>query len=324
MKYGFCSYSGEVIMKAAQINEYGTDVVAINRNVNTPEIALGKVLVKVHAAGVNPFDWKVREGYVSATSKFSFPITLGGDFAGTVIDVGQGVTLYRKGDHVYGSGNILSGGSGAFAEFVSADEKLTARKPENASYLEAAALPLTGVSALDVLYNKMELQKGQKILIHGGSGGIGSMAIQMAKHLGAYVATTARKDKNDYLRGLGADEVIDYKAEAFEEKLKDYDAVFDTVGGETYKRSFQVLRKGGIIVSMLEQPDQGLMDRYQVRAVGQSTRVNTHSLRKLAELFDSGVVTVSVDRIFPLEEAGQAMEYQRNGSLKGKVVIKID
>jgi NADPH:quinone reductase-like Zn-dependent oxidoreductase len=310
-------------MKAAQINEYGTDVVLINRNVNTPEIASGKVLVKVHAAGVNPFDWKIREGYVPSTNKFSFPITLGGDFAGTVMDVGQGVTLYRTGDHVYGSGNILSGGSGAFAEFVLAEEKLTALKPEKASYLEAAALPLAGVSALDVLFDKMKLQKRQKILIHGGSGGIGSMAIQMAKYLGAHVATTARKDKSEYLKTLGADEIIDYKDEVFEEKLKDFDAVFDTVGGDTYKRSFKVLKKGGIIVSMLEQPDQELMDKYQVNAVGQSTRINSHQLKKLAELFDSGVVTVTIDRIFPLEETGQALEYQRTGSVKGKVVIEI-
>ncbi|AFV24883.1 NADPH:quinone reductase Zn-dependent oxidoreductase [Methanolobus psychrophilus R15] len=310
-------------MKAAQINEYGTDVVVISRNVNTPEIASGKVLVKVHAAGVNPFDWKIREGHVPSTDKFSFPITLGGDFAGTVMDVGQGVTLYRTGDHVYGSGLILSGGSGAFAEFVLASEKLTALKPEKASYLEAAALPLTGVSAWDVLFDKMKLQKGQKILIHGGSGGIGSMAIQMAKYLGAHVATTARKDKSEYLKTLGADEIIDYKDEVFEEKLKDFDAAFDTVGGDTYKRSFKVLKKGGIIVSMLEQPDQELMDKYQVNAVGQSTRINSHQLKKLAELFDSGVVTVTIDRVFPLEETGQAMEYQRTGSVKGKVVIEI-
>jgi NADPH:quinone reductase-like Zn-dependent oxidoreductase len=310
-------------MKAAQINEYGTDVVVINRNVNTPEIASGKVLVKVHAAGVNPFDWKIREGYVPSTGKFSFPITLGGDFAGTVMDVEEGVSLYRTGDHVYGSGLILSGGSGAFAEFVLASEKLTALKPEKASYLEAAALPLTGVSAWDVLFDKMKLQKGQKILIHGGSGGIGSMAIQMAKYLGAHVATTARKDKSEYLKTLGADDIIDYKDEVFEEKLKDFDAVFDTVGGDTYKRSFKVLKKGGIIVSMLEQPDQELMDKYQVNAVGQSTRINSHQLKKLAELFDSGVVTVTIDRIFPLEETGQAMEYQRTGSVKGKVVIEI-
>jgi NADPH:quinone reductase-like Zn-dependent oxidoreductase len=239
------------------------------------------------------------------------------------MDVGQGVTLYRTGDHVYGSGLILSGGSGAFAEFVLASEKLTALKPEKASYLEAAALPLTGVSAWDVLFDKMKLQKGQKILIHGGSGGIGSMAIQMAKYLGAHVATTARKDKSEYLKTLGADEIIDYKDEVFEEKLKDFDAVFDTVGGDTYKRSFKVLQKGGIIVSMLEQPDQELMDKYQVNAAGQSTRINSHQLKKLAELFDSGVVTVTIDRVFPLEETGQAMEYQRVGSVKGKVVIEI-
>lgn len=310
-------------MKAAQINEFGTDVVVMNHNVNTPEIEPGKILVKVHAAGVNPFDWKIREGYVPSAKNYGFPITLGGDFAGIVLDIGEGVSLYRKGDHIYGSGLILSGGSGAFAEFVLASGKLTALKPEKASYLEAAALPLTGVSAYDVLFNKMKLQEGQKILIHGGSGGIGSMAIQMAKHLGAHVATTARKDRSDYLRSLGADEVIDYRDEAFEDRLKDYDAVFDTVGGDTYKRSFKVLRKGGIIVSMLEQSDQELMSKYQVSAVGQSTKINNHSLQKLAGLFDSGVVTVTIDRVFPLDETGQALEYQRTGSVKGKIVIAV-
>lgn len=310
-------------MKAAQINEFGTDSVIINRNVNIPDIESGKVLVKVHAAGVNPFDWKIREGYVPSAKSYGFPMTLGGDFAGTVLDVGEGVSLYRKGDHVYGSGLILSGGSGAFAEYVLASEKLTALKPEKASYPEAAALPLTGVSAYDVLINKIQLQEGQKILIHGGSGGIGSMAIQMAKHLGAYVATTARKDRSDYLRSLGVDEVIDYKDERFEDRLKDYDAVFDTVGGDTYKRSFKVLRSGGIIVSMLEQPDQELMSRYRVNAVGQSTKINSHSLQKLSGLFDDGVVTVTIDRIFPLDEAGKALEYQRTGSVKGKVVIAV-
>ncbi|MCQ6962836.1 NADP-dependent oxidoreductase [Methanolobus chelungpuianus] len=310
-------------MKAAQINEFGTDSVVINHNVNTPEIESGKVLVKVHAAGVNPFDWKVREGYVPSAKNHGFPMTLGGDFAGTVLDVGEGVSLYRKGDHIYGSGIILSGGSGAFAEYVLASEKLTALKPEKASYPEAAALPLTGVSAYDVVFNKMQLQEGQKILIHGGSGGIGSMAIQMAKHLGAYVAATARKDKSDYLRNLGADEVVDYKDEIFEDRLKDYDAVFDTVGGDTYKRSFKVLKNGGIIVSMLEQPDQELMSKYQVSAVGQSTKINSHSLQKLAGLFDDGVITVTIDRIFPLDEAGQALEYQRAGNVKGKVVIAV-
>ncbi|MDI3539246.1 MAG: hypothetical protein PWQ52_369 [Methanolobus sp.] len=310
-------------MKAAQINEFGTDCVIINSNVNIPYIDSGKVLVKVHAAGVNPFDWKIREGYVPSVKSYGFPMTLGGDFAGTVLDVGEGVSLYRKGDHVYGSGLILSGGSGAFAEYVLASEKLTALKPEKASYTEAAALPLTGVSAYDVLFNKMQLKEGQKILIHGGSGGIGSMAIQIAKHLGAYVATTARKDRSDYLRSLGADEVIDYKDEMFEDRLKDYDAVFDTVGGNTYKRSFKVLRTGGIIVSMLEQPDQELMSKHRVNAVGQSTKINSHSLQKLAGLFDSGVVTVTIDRVFPLDEAGQALEYQRTGSVKGKVVIAV-
>ncbi|WP_407355873.1 NADP-dependent oxidoreductase [Methanolobus sp. WCC5] len=310
-------------MKAAQINEYGTDVVMINNNAGMPEISPGKILVKVHAAGVNPFDWKIREGYVNQTRKFSFPITIGGDFAGTVVETGEGVVQYQKGDSVYGSGLFLSGGSGTFAQFVSTGENLLAMKPEKASYQEAAALPLVGVSALDVLSKKMKLQKGQKILIHGGSGGIGSMAIQIAKHMGAYVATTARRDRALYLEDLGADEVIDYKGEIFEEKLQEYDAVFDTVGTETYRRSFQVLRKGGIIVSMLEQPDKELMDRYQVNSLAQSTRITSDSLRELSRLFDNGVIRVSIDRVFPLDEAAQALEYQRNGTVNGKVVIAL-
>ncbi|MDW7731471.1 MAG: NADP-dependent oxidoreductase [Methanolobus sp.] len=314
-------------MKAVQIKEYGkeiNDVVEINYNAEVPGLSQGKVLVKVHAAGVNPIDWKIIGGYMSQGKSLDSPITLGGDFTGTITDVGEGVTQYRKGDDVYGSGAVRMGSSGAYAEYLSTDAGLIAKKPEEANNLEAAALPLVGVSALDVITNKIKLKEGQKILIHGGSGGIGSMAIQIAKHLGAYVATTARKDKTDYLKKLGADEIIDYKNEKFEEKLHDYDAIFDTVGGDTYKRSFQVLKKGGIIVSMLEQPDRELMDKYQVNAEGQFTQINSESLKKLAELYDSGVITVNVDKVFPLDEAAGAMAYQRDSSVKGKVVIEID
>ncbi|MBN2110534.1 MAG: NADP-dependent oxidoreductase [Methanosarcinaceae archaeon] len=311
-------------MKAAQINEYGKDAVVINPDALVPELSSGKVLVKVHAAGVNPIDWKVSEGYMSQGKKRSFPLTLGGDFCGIVMDVGEEVTQFRKGDEVYGSGIILAGGSGAFAEFVVTNEKLISKKPDRADCMEAAALPLVGVSAWEVLYNKMKLKKNQKVLIHGGLGGIGSMAIQIAKHLGAYVATTAGKDKTGYLKKLGADVIIDYRSERFEERLHDYDAVFDTVGGDTYRRSFLVLRKGGIIVSMLEQPDNELMDRYQVEAVGQFTKITGEGLKKVAGFYDSGVITVNIDRIFPLEMAGEALRYLRDASVKGKVVIKIE
>ncbi|WP_340818837.1 NADP-dependent oxidoreductase [Methanolobus sp. WCC4] len=311
-------------MKAAQIREYGEDVVEINTDVGVPDISEGKVIVKVHAAGVNPFDWKIAQGYVSKGKALTAPMTIGGDFTGIVVDVGEGVDCYKKGDVVYGSAIVLSGGSGAFAEYLTTREDLISHKPKNANNIEAAALPLAGVSALDVITSKINLKKGQKILIHGGSGGIGSMAIQISKHIGAYVATTARKDNTDYLKTLGADEIIDYRNEKFEDKLHDYDAVFDTVGSDTYKRSFKVLKKGGMIVSMLEQPDTELMGKYQVNAVGQSTRINSDDLKKLAELYDLGVITVNIDRTFPLDRAGEALKYQREGSVKGKVVIKID
>ncbi|SDF84710.1 NADPH:quinone reductase [Methanolobus vulcani] len=311
-------------MKAAQISEYGKDVVRINKNVEIPDLLPGKVIVKVHAAGVNPIDWKITEGYMSQAISDNFPLTVGDDFAGTVEYVGEGVTQYDIDDKVYGSAGIRMGGSGAIAEYLSTEPKLIAKMPEKASDEEAAALPLTGVSAVDVIYNKIKLKKGQQILIHGGSGGIGSMAIQIAKHMGAYVATTARKDKAQYLEKLGADEIIDYKDEVFEEILKDYDAVFDTVGGDTYKRSFKVLKKGGVIVSMLGQPDTELMNKYQVNAIGQFTQTNSDSLKKLAELFDAGAIKVNIDRFFPLDEAAEALKYQRDNSVKGKVVIEIN
>lgn len=311
-------------MKAAQIREYGEDVVEINPNAEMPSLSSGKILVKVNAAGVNPFDWKVTLGYVSQGKALSSPITIGGDFAGTVYDVGEGVDRYRRGDSVYGSGIFLSGGSGAFAEYLTTDEHLLSEKPKKANDIEAAALPLVGVSALDAIFNKMNLKKGQKVLIHGGSGGIGSMAIQIAKYLGAYVATTGRKDKADYLKSLGADDIIDYRNEKFENILHNFDAVFDTVGGDTYERSFQVLKKGGMVVSMLEQPDNELMEKYEVTALVQFTKINSEDLKKLAELYDQGNITINIDSTFPLDKAAEALKYQRDSSVKGKVVIKID
>lgn len=289
-----------------------------------PVLSSGKVLVKVHAAAVNPFDWKITLGYVSQGKALSSPMTIGGDFAGTITEVGEGVDHYRKGDVVYGSGIVLSGGSGAFAEYLTTSEDMISKKPKKANYFEAAALPLVGVSSLDVISNKMKLKKGQKLLIHGGSGGIGSMAIQIANYLGIYVATTGRKDKTDYLKALGANEIIDYRNEKFEEILSDFDAVFDTVGGDTYERSFKVLKKGGMIVSMLEQPDKELMEKYHVNALGQFTKINSQDLTKLAELYDQGAITINIDRKFPLDKVGDALKYQRESSVTGKVVIEMD
>jgi alcohol dehydrogenase len=311
-------------MKAAQINKYGgSEVVKINDNAPKPTVSQGQLLVEVYAAGVNPADWKIREGYMRQMAPLKFPATLGGDYSGAVAEVGEGVSGFKKGDEVYGQASITRGGSGSFAEFASAEVNTTAHKPKNASHVEAAALPLTGVSAWQALVDHIGLSRGEKILIHGGAGGIGSIAIQLAKYLGAYVATTVSVKDIPYVKELGADEAIDYKNQSFEDIVHDYDAVYDTVGGETYVRSFKVLKKGGIIVSMLEQPRSDLMEQYGVNAIGQFTQVNSERLSKLAELVEKRAVKVHIEKIFPLEQAEEALSYLQNGHPRGKVVLKI-
>ncbi len=308
-------------MKAAQIKKFGGgEVVEINKNAPKPAASPGQLLVEVYAAGVNPIDWKIREGYIP----LKFPATLGGDFSGVIEEVGEGISNYKKGDEVYGYASILGGGSGSFAEFVSANVKVVALKPKNITHAEAAALPLTGCSAWQALVDHMGLSRGEKILIHGGAGGIGSIAIQLAKHLGAYVATTVSARDLRYARELGADEAIDYKNQSFEDLIHNCDAVYDTAGGETYNKSFKVLRKSGMIVSMLEQPRPELMERYGVNAIGQMTQVTSERLSKVGELVDKRVIKVHVDKTFSLEQAGEALAYQQSGHPRGKVVLKIN
>lgn len=308
---------------------YGSsEVVEINQNAAAPnDPSDEKVLVKVKAAGVNPIDWKIREGYMQQMIPLQFPSTLGMDFSGTIEKVGAGVSGFNVGDdEVYGQASITRGGSGAFAEIALANADSIAHKPKSLNHQEAAGLPLVGVSAWQALVETIGLTDGQKkILIHGGAGGIGSIAIQLAKRLGAYVATTASTNDKQFVKELGADEVIDYKTQTFEDLLPhDYDAVFDTVGGETYKRSFEVLKRGsGMIVSMLEQPNQQLMEQFGVKAIFQFTQVNRERLTKLAQWVDQNNIRVNVDRTFPLEEAGKALDYQKDVHPRGKVVLAI-
>lgn len=313
-------------MKVAQMKGYGSsdEVIEINENAPAPnDPSAGKALVKIKAAGINPVDWKIREGYMQQMIPLQFPYSLGSDFSGVIEKVGQGLSEFRQGDEVYGQASILSGGSGAFAEMALANADTIAHKPKSLSHPEAAGLPLVGVSAWLALVETISLQKSQKILIHGGAGGIGSVAIQLAKHLGAYVATTVSTKDKQFAKELGADEIIDYKTQTFEELIADYDAAFDTVGGETYSRSFKVLKRGGIIVSMLEQPNQELMKQFGVKAIFQFTPVNRDRLTKLAQWVDQNNIRVNVEKTFPLEEAGKALDYQRDVHPRGKVVLAI-
>lgn len=310
-------------MKAAQISKYGDkDALFINDDAARPVPTEGQVLVEVHAAAVNPFDLTVREGRARSMVELDLPATLGGDAAGTVVEVGTKVNGFKIGQAIYGQANALSG-QGSFAEFTCIKAEQLAAKPLSVDFVTAAALPLVGSSAYQALVDHMELQAGQKILIHGGAGGIGSMAIQIAKHLGAYVATTAAAAETEYVKGLGADEVIDYTSQDFSTMLKDYDAVYDTIGGETNQKSYTILKPGGVLVSMVAQPDEALVAQYKIRYIAQFTRTTSERLSKVAELVDSGAIKVHVDKVFPLDQAAEALEYLKTGHPKGKVVIQV-
>ena len=309
-------------MKAAQISQYGhPDAVKIVE-VEEPTIGSDQVLVEVYASSLNPWDTIVREGYAQSFLPLELPVTLGGDLSGVVAKVGADVQTVAVGDEVFGTAGVPMG-SGALAEFAATKPEHLAKKPTTVSYVEAAAATLTGVSAYQALVEHLKLATGQKVLIHGGAGGIGSLAIQIAKNIGAYVATTATGDGVAFAKSLGADEVIDYKTESFDELIHDYDAVFDTVAGETFERSFKVVKKGGMIVSMNAQPNPELAEKYGVETVHQQTHTTTDALEALGKLIDDGVVKVQVDHVFPLADIQAAFEARESTAVKGKIAVEI-
>lgn len=310
-------------MKAARISSYGhADRVKVT-DVEQPNLMDGQVMVRVCASSINPVDTSIREGHMTRYASIDPPFTLGFDLAGEVIAVGNGVTDFRQGDDVYGQASVLAGGSGAFAEYATTRSGLLARMPKNLSYVEAASLALTGCSAVEAIYEHLKLRANQRILIHGGSGGIGSVAIQIAKHIGAHVTATATAEGLDFVKSLGCDECIDYQRGAFENSITDCDCVIDTVGGETYRRSFAVLHEGGIIVSMLEPPDPELMRRYGVSAVFLLTNVTTTALDVVRNLVESGVVTPHIDRTYRLDQIQEAFQAKESNQIHGKIGVAV-
>lgn len=309
-------------MKAAQINQFGgPEVLKINNNAVMPEPADDQVLVEVKAAGVNPFDYKVRSGATGIP--VPFPATLGGDAAGIVRKIGANAKDFKVGDEVYGQANAVAG-NGSYADFTVVKAESLHSKPKTLDFINAAAVPLAGSSAFQALIDHLKLQPNQKILIHGGAGGIGTYAIQIAKHIGAHVITTVAAKDVDFAKSLGADEVIDYETQDFTTVLKDLDAVFDTVGGDTAEKSYQVLKTGGGLVSMNAQPNQQLIGKYSINFVHQQSIVTNHYLHELKDLIDSGKLKVFVDKVFNLDDAGQAQAYLEAGGHRGKVVLKVN
>lgn len=309
-------------MKAAQIKEYGDPSVIEINEVDTPRVSTGKVLVEVHASSLNPFDSAVRAGYMKEMMPLQFPATLGGDIAGVVKEVSDD-SPFAKGDKVYGQANVVAGNSGAFAEFALTAEVQVAKMPNNLNFEEAASLPLVGVSALQALTEHIKLKEGQKIFIRGGSGGIGTIAIQIAKHLGATVATTATGGDINRVKELGADEVVDYKSSDFSATLGQVDAVFDTVGGDDFNKALSIVKQGGIAVSMIAHADEDKANELGVTAITQATRATTDALNKLTELVESGVVKPQVSKTYSLDDISEAFRDRESGGVSGKIVIKI-
>lgn len=307
-------------MKAAQIKQFGGPEAIELVEIEKPKPQAGQVLVKVYASSINPIDYKVRQGMIPT---LKFPFTLGSDIAGVITELGESVNGFAVGNKVYGQAITLAGASGAFAEFAAVNGQNIAKMPDTIDFNEASAVVLTGASAIQALTEHIKLASGQKILIHGGAGGIGSVAIQIAKHLGAHVATTATGPGIDFVKKLGANEVIDYKSQKFEELLSGFDAVFDAVGGQTYEKSFKVLKKDGIIVSMVAGDEKNLAAQYGVTAIMQSTKVTAENLNALTGLIEKKAVKPHIDKIYSFDKIREAFQEQEAGEVLGKIVIQI-
>jgi NADPH:quinone reductase-like Zn-dependent oxidoreductase len=305
-------------MRAVRIERYGEDALAVVE-VPTPKPQPGDAVVEVHAASLNPIDWKIADGRLRSHFDLPLPHVMGRDFSGTVAAVGEAVTGLAVGDEVYGVGAAVRDGS--HAEYIAVEPSLVARRPRGLSHVEAAALPLAGLSAIAGVIATADVRRGQKVLIHAGAGGVGSLAIQIAKHLGARVAATASAANLDYVRGLGADVAIDYARDDFAAKLRDYDAVFDTMGGEVHRRSFAVLRPGGVIAWLVAAPiPKPARDDVAVKQA--VVRYETAVLDRLTALVESGAVKPQIAATIPLAEAPRAYALSRTGHVRGKIILQ--
>jgi NADPH:quinone reductase-like Zn-dependent oxidoreductase len=304
-------------MKAAILSKKGEGRILQVKDSPKPFPEDDQVVIKVEAAGANPFDYKVRDSILDF--KVNLPLILGGDVAGIVTAVGKNVTTFRMNDEVYGQANALKQGS--LAEYCSVNVQQLALKPK-ISFEEAAALPLASCSAYQALIDTFQLKANDKILIHGGAGGIGSQAIQLARRVRAKVATTASARDRQYLKNLGASIIIDYINEDFSQIIKDFDYVFDTVGGKVLDSSYQVLHPGGVIVSMVGQSNQKLARHYKIKVISQQTQTTEARLKEIAKLVNDHDLTVNIDRIFSLDQINQALDYLKNDHPRGKVIIK--
>lgn len=307
-------------MKAVQINSFGDQSVLELNDIEIPTPAANEVLIKVKSAAVNPVDWKIREGYLQPMLNHPLPLTLGWDVSGEVVAAGDQVSHLKVGDAVYSRPEITKNGS--YAEYMTAVADEVAIKPSSLTWQEAAGVPLTALTAWQSLYELTKLKAGERVLIHAGSGAVGQFAIQLAKLRGAYVYTTTSAKNTDLVKSLGADQAIDYHQEDFSE-LKDIDVVFDTIGGETLANSWKTLKKGGRLVSIIEEPDEATANEHGVTAFFCFVQPNREHLDRLAELANAGHLRVNIDSVFGLDEVAKAHARSETGRAQGKIIINI-
>lgn len=332
-------------MKALIFKKYGRPNQIAFADIPKPELKPDEMLVRVHAAGLNPIDTMIPKGSFKPILRFQLPATLGSDLAGVVVAVGSRVTRFKAGDAVFAS--IFDLGTGSLAEFAVVPESAAALKPSNLDFVQAASIPMVGLTAWQALKERAQLRPGQKVFVPAGSGGIGTFAIQLAKHLGAKVGTTTSTGNVALVRSLGADEVVDYKQQEFEDVWQDYDVVLGTVRGDALKKSLRILKSESSVVSLVGPPDAafarargmnffmkfvfGLLSRSIIRKANERGIVYSFlfvhpdggQLAEIGKLLQAGTIRPVIDRVFPFEQAKEALAYLEQGRAKGKVVVQM-
>lgn len=308
-------------MKAVLIENYGGPEQLKIADVPKPELGETDVLIEVHAASVNPVDWKIRRGYLKSRLNHRLPLILGWDAAGTVVETGPKVTRFRVGDEVFTRPDIER--DGTYAEYVAVDQSLVAKKPANLSFEEAASVPLAALTAREALIDHAGVKPGDTVLIHAGAGGVGSFAIQIARLLGAQVITTVSTRNVDFAKQLGADRVIDYTRDDFTATLRDLDVVLDTLGGEVQLLSMNVLKKGGMLVSIVMPPDLALAEQKGIRRAYFFLQPDGNKLEEIGKWIEQGHIKPAVGAVFPLDEVAKAHELSESGHSRGKIVLTV-
>jgi NADPH:quinone reductase-like Zn-dependent oxidoreductase len=309
-------------MQAMRFHSYGDPEALILEEVPRPKPGPGEVLIQVHAAGVNPLDWKVRGGHLKDWLPHRLPLTPGWDVSGVVEAVGADVSAFKIGDAIFGMLDFMR--NGAYAEYVAANIRDLALKPLSIDHVQAAAVPLAGLTAWQSLFEVAGLASGHTVLIHAAAGGVGHFAVQFAKWKGASVIGTASAGNASFLRELGVDAVLDYRTTRFEEEIRqEVDVVLDTIGGDTQERSWQVLKKGGILVATLGIASPETARRYGVRGEGVSVHPDRDQLTQIAALIDAGGVKPAITTVLPLAEASRAHALSQAGHVRGKIVLRV-